>query len=66
VDSTTPASVKVRVSATILALAVKGVETEDIEMRVAELECAARDGQQRRVVIRSDSCACDRKANAAG
>jgi hypothetical protein len=29
-----------------LALAVKGLETEDIEVRVAELERAAGDGQQ--------------------
>ncbi|MGA2186852.1 MAG: hypothetical protein ABSH47_27905 [Bryobacteraceae bacterium] len=46
VDTSTPASVKARVSTAMLALALKGVETEDILVRVEELERAAEEAKR--------------------
>ena len=48
VDTNTPASVKARVSAAMMALALKGVETEDILVRVEELERAAEESKKTR------------------
>jgi hypothetical protein len=41
VDPATPPSTRVRAADSILAHTVKGIETENIEARVAELEQAA-------------------------
>ena len=38
VDSNTPASTKARVADSVLAHAIKGIEMEDLSVRVAELE----------------------------
>jgi hypothetical protein len=38
VDSNTPASIKARVADSVLANAMKGIEMEDFEVRLAELE----------------------------
>jgi len=48
VDPATPPSTRVRAADSILAHTVKGIETENIEARVAELELAAeqRKGQR--------------------
>lgn len=48
VDLATPAAVKARVAEAFLAIAIKGIETEDIEVRVSELERASEASQQRR------------------
>jgi putative ABC transport system permease protein len=48
VDSNTAASIKARVAEAILALAIKGIETEDIEVRLSELERAAEASTQGR------------------
>jgi hypothetical protein len=48
VDSGTPASVKVRAAHSVLEHSTKTIELEDIEARVAELERAAADSQDRR------------------
>jgi len=47
-DPNTPASVKARVSETILTLSLKGVETEDILARVEQLERAADETKKSR------------------
>ena len=44
----TPASVKVRAAEAIFNHAAKAIEIEDIEARVAALEAAAANGQERR------------------
>ena len=41
VDANTPAAIKGNVAKGILALAIKGIEVEDIEVRLEELERAA-------------------------
>jgi hypothetical protein len=48
VDSNTPAAIQGNVARAVLALAVKGVELEDIDARVTELERAAEEAKQRR------------------
>ncbi len=48
VDSGTPASVRVRAADSVLDHSAKAIELEDIEARVAELERAAADSQDRR------------------
>ena len=48
VDSNTGASIKARVAEAILALAIKGIETEDMEVRLSELERAAEASTQGR------------------
>ena len=48
IDGGTPAAVKARVSEAFLALALKGVETEDFEARLAELEQAAEVSKRHR------------------
>ena len=48
VDSNTPAAIQGNVARAVLALAVKGVELEDIDARVTELERAAEESKQRR------------------
>jgi hypothetical protein len=45
VDSNTPAAIKGQVARAVLALAIKGVEVEDIEARVTELERAASEAK---------------------
>jgi len=48
VESGTPAAVKARISQTILEFAIRGVELEDIEVRVSELERAAEEAKNNR------------------
>jgi len=48
VDTNTPASVRARVSETILTLSIKGVETEDILVRLTQLERAAEEAKNQR------------------
>src|SRR5215470_7952729 len=48
VDASTPASTKVRAAESVLNHSAKAIELEDIEVRVTELERAARDSNQRR------------------
>ncbi|MFN7994889.1 MAG: hypothetical protein U0Q18_14885 [Bryobacteraceae bacterium] len=48
VEGATPASVKARVSEVILSMAIKGIELEDLEGRVAELERAAEESKNKR------------------
>jgi hypothetical protein len=48
VDANTPASVRARVSETILTFAIKGVETEDILARLEQLERATEESKQSR------------------
>ena len=48
VDQTVPASVRLRASECIVNLSVKGVEVEDIEVRVSELERAADEASRRK------------------
>ena len=43
VDANTPASTRVRAAEIVLMQAVKAIETEDIEMRLAALEEAAKN-----------------------
>jgi hypothetical protein len=45
-DQTTPASVKVRAAECVMSHSSKGIEIEDVEFRVAELERAA-DAQKK-------------------
>jgi hypothetical protein len=45
-DSNVPASVKLRAAEGVFALALKGIETEDIEARVSELERAAEEASK--------------------
>ncbi len=47
IDPGTPASVKVRAAEAIFSHAAKGMEVEDIEVRVAELERAAEAARNR-------------------
>ena len=47
-DPNVPASVKLRAAEGIFALALKGLEVEDIETRVSELERAALEASKRR------------------
>jgi hypothetical protein len=46
-DQTTPASVKVRAAECVMSHSSKGIEIEDVEFRVAELERAA-EGQKKK------------------
>jgi hypothetical protein len=46
-DSNVPASVKLRAAEGVFALALKGIETEDIETRVSELERAAEEASKK-------------------
>jgi hypothetical protein len=48
VEASTPPAIKGNVAKGILALAIKGVEVEDIEARVSELERAAEEAKQKR------------------
>ena len=48
VDTNTPASTKVRAADSVLNHSAKAIEIEDVEVRVAALEAAAANGQQRR------------------
>ena len=48
VDSATPASVRVRAADSVLDHSARAIELEDIEARVAELERAFADSQDRR------------------
>jgi hypothetical protein len=48
VDASTPPAIKAHVARAILALAIKGVEIEDIEARLAELERAAEEQKNKR------------------
>jgi len=45
-DANTPAAIKGQVARAILALAIKGVEVEDLEARLAALEQAAEKSEQ--------------------
>ena len=47
-DSNVPASVKLRAAEGVFALALKGIETEDIETRVSELERAAEEASKKK------------------
>jgi hypothetical protein len=47
VDPATPPSTRVRAAEAVLSHAAKAIEIEDIEVRVTELEKAARDSQSR-------------------
>jgi hypothetical protein len=47
-DQGTPASTKVRATESVLSHAAKAIETEDIEARLAALERAAPQGNQKR------------------
>jgi len=48
VDNNTPAAIKGNVARAVLALAIKGVEVEEIEARVTELERAVEENKNRR------------------
>lgn len=48
VDNNTPAAIKGNVARAVLALAIKGVEVDDFEARLAELERAAEDTKNKR------------------
>jgi transposase-like protein len=48
VDSNTPAAIKGQVAKGILALAIKGVEVEDFEARLTDLERAAEEKTTKR------------------
>jgi transposase-like protein len=48
VDANTPAAIKGNVARAVLALAIKGVEVEDLEARLADLERAAEETKHRR------------------
>ncbi|HLN00864.1 MAG TPA: helix-turn-helix domain-containing protein [Bryobacteraceae bacterium] len=48
IEPTTPASVRVRAAECVMNHAMKAIELEDIEARVAELERAAEDSQDGR------------------
>ena len=48
VDANTPAAIKRNVAKGILALAIKGIEVEDIEVRLEELERAAEQSRNAR------------------
>jgi hypothetical protein len=47
-DPNVPASVKLRAAEGVFALALKGIETEDIDARVSELERAAEEASKKR------------------
>ncbi|HXP86861.1 MAG TPA: hypothetical protein VN841_19185 [Bryobacteraceae bacterium] len=47
-DPSVPATVRLRAAECVFDLAVKGVEIEDIEVRVSELERAAQEAKQSR------------------
>ena len=47
-DPNVPASVKLRAAEGVFALALKGLEVEDIETRVSELERAAEEASRKR------------------
>ena len=47
-DPNVPASVKLRAAEAVFGLALKGIEIEDIEARVATLEEAAASGRPQR------------------
>ena len=47
-DPNVPAAVRLRAAECVFDIAVKGVETEDIEVRVSELERAAEEAKQSR------------------
>ena len=47
VDASTPASTKVRAADSVLDHSAKAIELEDIEVRVAALEAAAKAGQSK-------------------
>ena len=48
VDSSAPASTRLRAADIVLGHTAKAIEIEDIEVRVAALEAAAASGEQRR------------------
>src|ERR1017187_4580656 len=48
VDTNTPAAIKGQVAKAILALAIKGVEVEDFDARLAELERTAEETKNKR------------------
>src|SRR5258706_7998043 len=47
-DTNVPAAVRLRAAESVFNLALKGIDQEDIEARVAALERAAPEGKQRR------------------
>jgi len=47
VDSNSPAAIKGQAARTVLAMAIKGVEVEDLEARIAELERSIEDTKKR-------------------
>jgi hypothetical protein len=47
-DPNAPAAVRLRAAECVFEIAIKGIEIEDIEARVAELEAAAPKGNQKR------------------
>jgi len=47
-DPNVPAAVRLRAAETVFSLAMKGIDQEDIEARVAALELAAPQGKQTR------------------
>jgi transposase-like protein len=48
VDANTPAAIKGNVARAILAISIKGVEVEDIEARLTELERASEEQKNKR------------------
>jgi hypothetical protein len=47
-DPNVPAAVRFRAAESVFDIAVKGIETEDIEARIAELERAAEESQKKK------------------
>jgi len=47
-DPNIPAAVRFRAAESVFDIAVKGIETEDIEARIAELERAAEESQKKK------------------
>jgi len=46
-DPNVPAAVRFRAAESVFDIAIKGIETEDIEARIAELERAAKESQKK-------------------
>jgi hypothetical protein len=47
-DPSVPPAVKLRAAESVFSLAIKGIETEDIEARIAALERAAEESQKKK------------------
>jgi hypothetical protein len=66
VDASAPASTRVRAADSVLDRAKQSIEIEDIEVRVAALEQAARNGEADRRVLRRPDAKCTTAPSPAG